>query len=155
MGKKIQTIIFNKNDKVMESLTEWYKAHVKDNRVVHINAIGALKDPELGYIHEDGSYTWKVLKGEWELLNASGTIGIDADGNVIPHIHVTISNEEMDAKGGHLKEAIIAVTFEGVAMTDKKTIAVREMNKATNLKLLTIKGYRDGEKKKDCKKESK
>ena len=146
MGKKINTIVFNKGDEVMESLKTWYKENIEGNKVVHINAIGALLDPTVGYIHHDGTYSWKTLKGEWELLNASGTISVDDEGNIIPHVHVTLGNEDMDAKGGHLKESVIAVTFEGVAMIDKRTIANREFDENTKLKLLKIKGYKEKEK---------
>ena len=43
-----------------------------------------------------------VFEGNFELLSLSGIICHDTDGKILPHAHLTISDEKGNAYGGHL-----------------------------------------------------
>jgi predicted DNA-binding protein with PD1-like motif len=55
------------------------------------------------------------LPGPIELLGSSGIICHDDDGNLLPHIHITLSDKDSCGFGGHLCEGtLVQNTVEGV-----------------------------------------
>ena len=103
------------------------KYNVKDG--VIISALGSwrkatfanptdLPNGKVGY----GEST--VLEGNYELVNLSGIICHDTEGKILPHIHLTISDEKGTAYGGHLQPGcevllttdIIIGSFSGIDM---------------------------------------
>ncbi len=105
-------LILSKGDLVMEKLKEFHK-DVGYN-FCKLEAIGALKNVELGYAHITNSgvnYEYKVFEDDYELLSFNGSISLLNDQS-LPHIHLAIADKNFATYGGHLKEAEVAVTFE-------------------------------------------
>jgi len=44
-----------------------------------------------------------VFEGNYELVSLAGIICHDAEGKILPHIHMTLSDEEGNAYGGHMQ----------------------------------------------------
>jgi len=74
---------------IMCALGSWRK-------VVFCNPID-LPNGKVGYSEP------RVLTGNYELLNMSGMICHDTEGNIFPHIHVTVSDEKGNTYGGHMQ----------------------------------------------------
>ena len=111
--KKIKDTYFIKlerGEKIIENL----KNFCSENKIKcgYFSGIGALGEVELAhYIVENKKYTSKVLKLPLEIINMSGNITL-MDNEAYLHCHITLSDEEMKAIAGHLKEGLIAATCE-------------------------------------------
>ena len=65
-----------------------------------------------------------VLEGVYEVVNLAGMICHDTDGNILPHVHLTLSDEKGNAYGGHilpgcevlLTTDIVIGSFTGIEM---------------------------------------
>ena len=74
--------------------------------------IGALDEVELAhYIVENKKYTSKKFNQPLEIINMFGNIAI-MNNEIYLHCHITLGDQEMDAKAGHLVEGRIAATCE-------------------------------------------
>ena len=69
-------------------------------------------------------------------MHVTGNITLK-DGEPFPHIHISVANEECKAFGGHLNEAIISATFEGVMQIMDHEIN-REFNEDLGLALMNV-----------------
>jgi len=78
-----------KDGVIMSALGSWRKATFANPT--------DLPNGKVGY----GEST--ILEGNYELLALSGMICHDTEGNILPHIHITISDEEGNAYGGHMQ----------------------------------------------------
>lgn len=111
--KKIDNKILlslQKGDEIFESIN---KIINKENlKFCWLNGIGALENILLGsYPLAKKDYIKKRFLGEYELTSLVGNISIKS-GNPFIHIHVTISDEECRAYGGHLFSAYTTATCE-------------------------------------------
>jgi predicted DNA-binding protein with PD1-like motif len=65
-----------------------------------------------------------ILEGNYELVSLSGIICHDTEGKILPHIHLTISDEKGNAYGGHMMPGcevllttdLVIGTFAGIVM---------------------------------------
>ena len=81
-----------------------------------INGLGAIVDPELGYYDlENKEYIKKTIAGEFELTSLVGNITLKND-NLFVHSHITFSDINFNAYGGHLFDCKIAVAGEFVIL---------------------------------------
>ena len=109
--KKIENKILlslNKGDEILQSI---YKLAEKENlKFCWLSGIGAFENITLGaYPLEKRDYVKKQFKGEYELTSLLGNITIK-EGNPFVHIHVSMSDEEFKAYGGHLFSGYITAT---------------------------------------------
>ena len=112
-------------------------ATVENVKLASINGIGACSKIEMGYIDLSiKEYVFKTFEGNLEILQATGNITLK-DGEPFPHIHISVANEECKAFGGHLNEAIISATFEGVMQIMDHEIN-REFNEDLGLALMNV-----------------
>ncbi|MFQ6609535.1 MAG: PPC domain-containing DNA-binding protein [Fidelibacterota bacterium] len=97
-----------------------------------IQGIGAIDFCELGF-YDFGSKIYKKeeFNGEFELTNLTGNITIKEESPFI-HAHVTISDEQFAAKGGHLFEGRISAAGEFIMNPGTKKI-VRQLNEEIGL----------------------
>ncbi len=103
-------VYLEKGDTVIDVLTDF----CKDNKINngYISGIGAVNNIELGsYDSNSKTYIRKTFDNDHELINCQGNIMI-LDGDPFIHVHVTISNHNMETFGGHLFKAKIAVVGE-------------------------------------------
>ena len=77
-----------------------------------INGIGAISDPELGYydIHNK-KYIKKHFEGDFELTSLIGNITLK-DEELFIHSHITFTDLDFKAYGGHLFDCRIAAAGE-------------------------------------------
>lgn len=97
-----------------EKIIETLKDFCAKNRIKcgYFFGIGALGEVELAhYIVENKKYTSKALKQPLEIINMSGNITA-MNKEIYLHCHITLSDEEMKAIAGHLKEGVISATCE-------------------------------------------
>ena len=112
-------------------------AAAENIKLASINGIGACSKIEMGYIDLSiKEYVFKTFKGNLEILQATGNITLK-DGEPFPHIHISVANEDCKAFGGHLNEAIISATFEGVMQIMDHEIN-REFNEDLGLALMNV-----------------
>ena len=112
-------------------------ATAENVKLASINGIGACSKIEMGYIDLSiKEYVFKTFKGNLEILQATGNITLK-DGEPFPHIHISVANNECKAFGGHLNEATISATFEGVMQIMDHEIN-REFNEDLGLALMNV-----------------
>ena len=103
-------IYLEKDDVIMESLTQFCKNHNINNG--KISGIGAIKEIELGaYDLNNKKYITHYFEEIWELTSFQGNVQLK-DGDPFIHAHINISNHDLDPKGGHLFDAKVAVVAE-------------------------------------------
>lgn len=99
-----------KGDEVISSLLSFCQ-----KETIHsawIWGIGAISEAKLAsYMLSEKKYYKKDLKGCLEIASMSGNIGL-LDKKIVGHIHVVLSDSDMNAFGGHLDQAIVAATCE-------------------------------------------
>ena len=79
-----------------------------------INGLGAIMDPELGYYDlKNKEYIKKTIIGEFELTSLVGNLTLK-EGDLFVHSHITFSDNNFNAYGGHLFDCKIAVAGEFV-----------------------------------------
>ena len=108
-------------EEIVESITNFLgETHLKAGV---ISGIGSLNKLVLGYFEPvEKEYYTRELDGVFEITNLSGNITL-MDGEPYLHLHVTVSDTEYKAMGGHLDQGIVSATAE---------ITVRETKIKTN-----------------------
>lgn len=77
-----------------------------------VSAVGAVKDPELGFYNlSERQYQRRVFPGTWELITLQGNIAL-LDGQPFLHAHAVISEENFQALAGHFFDARVGVVLE-------------------------------------------
>ena len=125
-------VVLDRGDKIIESLGKV----LEENKIKFgwINGIGAIHKITIGaYPSKIKKYIKKEFNSEHELVSFVGNITIK-NGKPFIHAHITISDEECKAYGGHLFEATTAVTCEFIINTSKNKIE-RSFNKNIGLYL--------------------
>ena len=103
-------VYVEKNEKIMDTLTKFCKE--KEILNAQLSGIGAVKAIELGaYDLGNREYTRQYFDDAWELVSYQGNVTLKEDKPFI-HAHITISNHDMNTRGGHLFEAKVAVVGE-------------------------------------------
>lgn len=111
--KKIKDTYFirlERGEKIIEALKEFCSKN--KIRCGYFFGIGALDEAELAhYIVENKKYTSKILKHPLEIVNMTGNIAT-MNNETYLHCHIMLSDEQMKAVAGHLKEGRISATCE-------------------------------------------
>lgn len=77
-----------------------------------LRGIGSIENPTLAHYKVDSKqYSEKELPGTFEITSLLGNIAI-LDDDIVIHPHITISNEQMQAFGGHLVKGVVSATME-------------------------------------------
>ena len=116
-------------------------AAAENIKLAAISGIGACSKIEMGYIDLSiKEYVFKTFEGNMEILHATGNITLK-DGEPFPHIHISVADDTCNAFGGHLNEATISATFEGVMQIIDHEIR-REFNEDLGLALMNVCGIK-------------
>jgi predicted DNA-binding protein with PD1-like motif len=75
------------------------------------SGIGRIQDAEVAYLDSDGVYQKTKYSGPVELLSTQGNLCPGPDGP-FTHIHIIMSDDEMNVLGGHLFSATVTITAE-------------------------------------------
>jgi len=83
-------------------------------RLGAVSGIGATSRAVIG-LFKTGTkeYLTRELTGDMEITNLSGNIS-SMKGDVYTHLHITLSDAEYKAWGGHLSSAVVSSTVEAV-----------------------------------------
>ncbi len=99
--------------------------------------LGAVANPKLGYFDlNTKEYQSEIFEGEFEIVNLTGNIS-HLNGKPFIHAHITVSDEDCRAFGGHLFSAQIHATGE-IAIIDFGIPLSRKLDQEIGLKLLDL-----------------
>jgi predicted DNA-binding protein with PD1-like motif len=77
-----------------------------------LSGIGAVNAATIGiFLQDTKQYCTTQLSGNMEIVNLSGNIS-QMEGKPYIHAHVTLTDEQYQAHGGHLNAAIVGATVE-------------------------------------------
>lgn len=108
-----------RGDKIVEILAR----KVKDMNSGVILGLGALDEAILKlYNVKSKEFLKKKIRGPLEIGSFVALIAKDPDGKTGIHPHVVVSGKDFVSYSGHLEEAVVGATFEGVIMDDKRVV---------------------------------
>jgi predicted DNA-binding protein with PD1-like motif len=77
-----------------------------------VTGIGVLRDAKLSYFDpEQGEFHHREISEYMEMTSLLGNISV-MDGEIYPHLHVTLSDANFNVIGGHLSAGEIGITGE-------------------------------------------
>lgn len=82
------------------------------NAAAITSGIGRTRNNIYGYMSDDGVYHKMNQSDACELVSLQGNLGRLEDGSAFTHIHVTLSDDDMVVRAGHLFEATAHVVAE-------------------------------------------
>lgn len=122
-------------DELIRSLIEF--ARHRDVDAAIISGLGAVRAVELGFYHlAQQDYERRRFDEPLEACSLTGNIAL-LDGEPFPHVHGVFSRPDCTTVGGHVFEAVCAVTLEIAVYTMAGTL-VRGPVDYCNLKLLKL-----------------
>lgn len=98
----------------------------KVKSAVLVSAIGMLADVELRAFIGNGQYATSNFTEPMELVSATGTVALQADGTYAFHIHACLADHRANAFGGHLGAGRVKVTNELVFLLSDAQIIRRK-----------------------------
>ncbi len=103
-------IRIDKGEEIVSILTEFCKK--RSIKLGKISAIGAVNEVEIGVFDPlTKDYHSNLIKGTFEILSVVGNITINKEKPYL-HLHITLSDSEYNAFGGHLNKAVVSATCE-------------------------------------------
>lgn len=135
-GEKGYVVRLEKGERLVEKLTEFCKE--KNIHSGIFNGIGAVLEAEIGFYNLGKKvYEYKKFDQVLELASLIGNVAL-VDGEPSIHIHVVVSDQNLQCFGGHLKEATVGATCE-IYMTDFELELARKFDSEIGLNLLDCK----------------
>lgn len=108
--KEVLTGSLRKGEDLLENLTEMCKSECI--KAGHIEVLGAVKRANIGFFNQKSSQFDTVMyKKNMQIIACSGTV-IEKSGIPVVHLHISLSDEEGNMFGGHLKEETILFSGE-------------------------------------------
>ena len=124
-------LVLQRGEEIKSAVSGWAK---REGIVgAQVWGIGAVKEVELAY-YEVGRKKWvnRKFPGDYELLSCIGSISEDG-----LHAHLSMSNADFIARGGHLVSAKIAVFGEFFVLSNG--FVGRELDSALGLRGIDLK----------------
>lgn len=126
---------FNKGDDLFTELNRF--ANATSVQSGNFEGIGSFDKCELGYYTiQKKDYHKQSIEEIHEVVSLLGNLSQLKDKPFF-HIHVTISNQEFQAKGGHLFSATVGATLE-IVFEEISSEIKREFNDEIGLNLLDL-----------------
>jgi uncharacterized protein len=128
-------IRLKKGERVNESISKFCR--ILKISTGYFTGIGAVE--ELTLAHYDVAkkeYTTKEMDGAFEVTNMTGNVAI-FEGISLVHTHMTVSDNEMKAFGGHLMKAKVYAGME-VMFRDLGSAKLKKEDEETGLKLFQL-----------------
>ncbi|PIP56343.1 DNA-binding protein [candidate division WWE3 bacterium CG22_combo_CG10-13_8_21_14_all_39_12] len=99
-----------RGEKVVESIKELCITEKIEGGFFY--GLGAVDWVEVAHYNvPNKKYRSQEFEQAFEVTNLTGSIGVFAS-EVVVHVHITLSDTEMNAFGGHVVEAIVSGTME-------------------------------------------
>jgi predicted DNA-binding protein with PD1-like motif len=125
-----------KGELLVESLTKLIKD--ENIRGAWVSGLGGVSWAELGFYSLDTKqYKWKKFEQALEITSLQGNIAWSGE-ELVLHLHGTFSDDNLQAYGGHVKEAEVAGTCEILLHRWYKPGLERSEDEETGLKLLDL-----------------
>lgn len=104
-------VVLDIDQPVVKTLTNIVTEHKIDGGF--ISGIGAIKEVQLGYydLHKKDYIRCTFSDEDYELIALNGNITL-RDGKPYVHVHTAIGCSDFSVIGGHMFEALVAVTAE-------------------------------------------
>ncbi|HJP81111.1 MAG TPA: PPC domain-containing DNA-binding protein [Candidatus Saccharimonadales bacterium] len=130
------TVGFERGEQLITSLTDFIKK--QDIKASWINGLGGSQWVELGFYNLDTKeYQWKRFNELMEITSLQGNIAWMENEPVI-HMHGTLSREDYQAIGGHVRELEVGGTCELHLHTIFGDRLPRSKDATTGLSLLSL-----------------
>lgn len=128
-------IRLERGEEILKSLEAFcVKKNINNGEV---KGIGSVENVTLAHYRVDSKkYSRKDFEGIYEVTSLIGTIAI-SEYMPLAHLHVTISDESMNAFGGHLVKAVVSATFE-LSLTVFPTEFSKKEDSEIGLKLFQL-----------------
>lgn len=121
-----------KGEEVVGSLKKFCQKQKIKNAA--FSGLGSVEDPVLAHYRVDTKkYSEKKLNGIFEVTNLTGNAGLFEDEPLV-HAHVSLSDDEMKAFGGHVISMEVSATME-IMLIDLKSSYKKSYNEEIGLKL--------------------
>jgi len=120
-----------------EEIVETLKQLCKKNKIKlgSVSGVGGIERVTVGsFKAKTKEYFSQELIGDYEITNLIGNIST-MKGEIYLHLHITISDSNNNAFGGHLNSAIISTTGE-IIIGEIEGEIEREFNEEVKLNLL-------------------
>ena len=109
-----RTVIrFDIGEKFPEILADWCEKEKIESAAI-VAGIGMLENIEIGRYDGTG-YVKKVIKPSSEILSLQGNVSMK-ESKPFVHLHVSLADEDMSARGGHLFGGTVSMTIELVML---------------------------------------
>ncbi|MCD4847549.1 MAG: DNA-binding protein [Candidatus Aegiribacteria sp.] len=109
-----RTVIrFDKGEQFPETLAQWCKEQ-EVNAAAIVAGIGMLENIVIGR-YDGTEYIKETVKPSSEILSLQGNVSMK-EGEPFVHLHVSLADEDMSSRGGHLFDGTVSMTIELVLM---------------------------------------
>ena len=134
-SQKTYALIFNTGDEVVAGLRAF--AEEEHLAASHFTAIGAFNNVTLGYFDwEKKDYIKIPISEQVEVLSLVGDIAVN-EGQPNIHAHAVLGKRDGSTCGGHLIEAEVRPTLEGI-LTESPAHLERRFDKEAGLALISL-----------------
>jgi len=108
-SKGITFIRFDIGEEFPKTLADWCEREKVSGAAV-VAGIGMLKDMEIGR-YDGETYRKERISPPSEILSLQGNVSMK-EGASFVHLHVSLADEDLNARGGHLFKGTVAMTIE-------------------------------------------
>lgn len=122
----------DKGEEIVSTLKRF--CQINNIKLGIVSGIGAVNKATIGLFATDTKKYHSIdLNGDHEITSLLGNIST-MDGETYLHLHINLSDEEYNVKGGHLSSAIISATGEFIIESIAGKVE-REFNEEIGLNL--------------------
>ena len=107
--EKVTIIRFDKGESFPGRLAEWC-AEENVRAAAIVAGVGMLSDIEIGR-YDGKEYEKETVHPSSEILSLQGNVSMK-EGEPFVHLHVSLADEELCARGGHLFSGTVSMTIE-------------------------------------------
>ncbi len=109
-----RTVIrFDVGEKFPQKLADWCEKESVQAAAI-VAGIGMLENIEIGR-YDGKEYITEIVEPSSEILSLQGNVSMK-EGKPFVHLHVSLADEDMSARGGHLFNGTVSMTIELVML---------------------------------------
>ncbi len=109
-----RTVIrFDIGEQFPETLADWCEKEKVEAAAI-VAGIGMLEKIEIGR-YDGKEYLTEIIQPSSEILSLQGNVSIK-EGKPFVHLHVSLADEDMSVRGGHLFNGTVSMTIELVML---------------------------------------
>ena len=112
-NNKRTVIRFDIGEKFPETLADWCEKERVESAAI-VAGIGMLENIEIGR-YNGKEYAKQIVLPSSEILSIQGNVSMK-EGKPFVHLHVSLAEEDMSVKGGHLFNGTVSMTIELVML---------------------------------------